>query len=210
MRLLWKLAIQTIYYMLVLLCIAVIGSILMSKITGGEPSFYGYKLKTVLSGSMEPTIQTGSVIAISPQKAADASRFEIGDIITFRADEQRLITHRIIEVRSSEAGDTPLYRTQGDNNDAPDSALVSPNHIVGVYTGFTIPYVGYFLSFAGTKTGSIVLLIVPGLLLFLYGVFSLWKVISRLEQQPSVQIHANSDSDSGSNPDPSSNPPKSA
>ncbi|MFD3260352.1 signal peptidase I SipW [Paenibacillus lentus] len=209
MRLLSKLAIQTIYYVLVLVCIAVIGSILMSKITGGEPSFYGYKLKTVLSGSMEPTIQTGSVIAISPREAAaDMNRFEVGDIITFRADEQRLITHRIIEVRNNEAGDTPLYRTQGDNNHAPDSALVSPNHIVGVYTGFTIPYAGYFLSFAGTKTGSIVLLIVPGLLLFLYGVFSLWKVISRLEQQPSIPIHTNSDS--GSNPDPSSNSSTSA
>lgn len=185
MRLIGKLAIRTVYYLLVIICMAVIGAILWSRITGGEPSFYGYQLKTVLSGSMEPEIQTGSVIAISPQRPEAMKRFEAGDIITFRADEQRLITHRIIEVRTSESGGQILYRTQGDNNDAPDSALVRPDNIIGSYTGFTLPYAGYFLSFAGTRTGSLLLLIVPGLLLFLHGAYSIWKVISQLEQTSS-------------------------
>lgn len=196
LQLIWKLAIQTFYYALLLICVAVIGSILMSKLTGGEPSFYGYKLKTVLSGSMEPTIHTGSIIAVSPVEIGAGNRFKAGDIITFRADEQRLITHRIIDVRSNKSGDTVLYRTQGDNNDAPDSALVPSANIVGAYTGFTIPYAGYFLSFAGTKTGNIVLLIVPGLLLLLYGAFSIWKVITRLEQQ----LNGQKNPYSGSNP----------
>ncbi|WP_110931490.1 signal peptidase I SipW [Paenibacillus bouchesdurhonensis] len=196
LQLIWKLAIQTFYYALLLICFAVIGSILMSKLTGGEPSFYGYKLKTVLSGSMEPTIHTGSIIAVSPVEIGTGNRFKAGDIITFRADEQRLITHRIIDVRSNKSGDTVLYRTQGDNNDAPDSALVPSANIVGAYTGFTIPYAGYFLSFAGTKTGNIVLLIVPGLLLLLYGAFSIWKVITRLEQQ----LNGQKNPYSGSNP----------
>lgn len=196
MRLIWKLTIQILYYMTLLLCVAVIGSTLMTKITGEEPNFYGYKLKTVLSGSMEPAIRTGSVIAISPSEIGTGNHFKIGDIITFRAGEHRLITHRIIEVKINKADNSVLYRTQGDNNHAPDSALVSPANIIGAYTGFTIPYAGYFISFAGTKTGNIALLILPGLLLFLYGAFSIWKVISRLEQQLNDQENPYS----GSNP----------
>ncbi|GAA0136581.1 signal peptidase I [Paenibacillus sp. YSY-4.3] len=190
MKLIGKLAAQMVYYLTVVACLAVLGSVLLTRLTGGEPSFYGYQLKTVLSGSMEPVIRTGSVIAISPRTA---DHFQVGDIITFRADEQRLITHRIVEARSSEASGQMLYRTQGDNNDAPDSTLVIPANIVGVYTGFTVPYAGYLLSFAGSKNGSLLLLIVPGLLLFLYGALSIWKVISQLEQRPSVQADSRTD-----------------
>lgn len=32
----------------------------------GEPQVFGYQLKTVLSGSMEPEIKTGSIIAVKP------------------------------------------------------------------------------------------------------------------------------------------------
>ncbi|AZK46278.1 signal peptidase I SipW [Paenibacillus lentus] len=198
MRLIWKTAVQALYCIILLFCVAVIGSILVAKITGDEPSFYGYKLKTVLSGSMEPAIRTGSVIAISTSDIGSGNRFKTGDIITFQADKHRLITHRIIEVRMNKADNNVLYRTQGDNNQAPDSALVSPANIVGAYTGFTIPYAGYFISFAVTKTGSIALLIIPGLLLFLYGAFSICKFISRLEQQLNDRVSPNSGSDHGS------------
>ncbi|MUG47316.1 signal peptidase I SipW [Paenibacillus woosongensis] len=193
MRLLWKLAAQTVYYLTAAVCLTVLGSVLLSRITGGEPNFYGYQLKTVLSGSMEPTIRTGSVIAISPHHAGTGIPFQAGDIITYRADEQRLITHRIIEVRSSEAGGQIMYRTQGDNNDAPDSALVVPSNIVGVYTGFTIPYAGYLLRFAGSKAGSLLLLVVPGLILLLYGACSIWKALSQLEQGSGVQADSGAD-----------------
>ena len=40
--------------------------VISSRASGGEPAFNGYQLKTVLSGSMEPGIQTGSIIAVKP------------------------------------------------------------------------------------------------------------------------------------------------
>ncbi|MGZ7440847.1 signal peptidase I SipW [Paenibacillus sp. TH7-28] len=161
--------------------ITVAGSVVMSKMSGSGPSFYGYQLKTVLSGSMEPSIPTGSIVAIKP--GGDMTRFAAGDVITFRADEEKLITHRIVEVISNEQTGQLLYRTKGDNNDAADLEPVDPANITGVYTGFTVPYAGYVLNFAGTKLGNVTLLIIPGVLLFLYALASLWKVISALEDK---------------------------
>ncbi|MDU2240662.1 MAG: signal peptidase I [Paenibacillus sp.] len=159
----------------------VAGSVVLSKVSGSEPNFYGYQLKTVLSGSMEPSIPTGSVAAIKP--GGDMTRFHVGDVITFRSNDNKLITHRIVEVTRNEQSGQVLYRTKGDNNGAADSEPVNPANVTGVYTGFNVPYVGYVLSFAGTKTGNVALLIIPGLLLFLYALVSLWKAIAGLEEK---------------------------
>lgn len=169
----------------------VAGSVVLSKISGSEPNFYGYQLKTVLSGSMEPSIPTGSVAAIKP--GGDMTRFNVGDVITFRSGDNKLITHRIIEVTQDEQNGQVLYRTKGDNNDAADSELVHPANVTGVYTGFNVPYVGYFLSFAGTKTGNVTLLIIPGILLFLYAVVTLWKAIASLEEKKPEANQSQSD-----------------
>ena len=45
--------------------------VVSSKASGGEPQAFGYQLKTVLSGSMEPTFKTGSIIAVKPVEAKE-------------------------------------------------------------------------------------------------------------------------------------------
>lgn len=40
--------------------------VVSSKASNGEPKVFGHQLKTVLSGSMEPTFKTGSIIAVKP------------------------------------------------------------------------------------------------------------------------------------------------
>ncbi|MFZ3589655.1 hypothetical protein ACOI1C_10300 [Bacillus sp. DJP31] len=54
--------------------------VVSSRVTGTEPQLFGYQLKTVLSGSMEPGIQTGSIIAVKVDE--DMTRFQKGDVIT--------------------------------------------------------------------------------------------------------------------------------
>lgn len=151
--------------------------VVSSKVSGGEPQILGYQLKSVLSGSMEPGIQTGSIIVVKP--TADKTSFKEGDIITFLEEENILITHRIIEVIKS--GEQVLYRTKGDNNNGPDINPVLSENVVAEYTGFTIPYVGYFINFAQTKEGSALLLILPGLLLLAYSVITTWKAIAEVD-----------------------------
>ncbi|WP_099158028.1 signal peptidase I SipW [Virgibacillus ndiopensis] len=156
--------------------IGMLAIVVISKASGGEPEIFGYQLKTVLSGSMEPGIKTGSIIAVKP--GGDMTRFKEEDVITFMAEDEKLITHRIVEV--VESGDNTLYRTKGDNNNAPDRDPVLSENVVAEYTGFTIPYVGYFVNFSQSKNGAFLLLI-PGLLLLCYSGFIIWKTLSELD-----------------------------
>ena len=134
--------------------------VLSSRLSGGEPTLLGYQVKVVLSGSMEPTFRTGSIISIKLED--NRSSYKTDDIITFHMEE-KLITHRIIDVKQENG--QAVYKTKGDHNDGPDLWTVSAQNVVGKYTNFTIPYVGYALNYANSKAGSSLLLIVPGILL---------------------------------------------
>lgn len=153
--------------------------VISTKASGGEPQIFGYQIKTVLSGSMEPEIKTGSIISVKP--GGDMERFEVGDIITFFQEKDVLVTHRITEVINS--GENVMYRTKGDNNIKEDLNPVLSENVVAVYADFTVPYLGYFIEFAKSKNGSAVLMILPGILLFSYSIFTILTTISRLEKQ---------------------------
>lgn len=139
--------------------------IVSSKASGEEPNFFGYQLKTVLSGSMEPKFKTGSIIAIRLTDVND--QFNKNEIITFRTKENILVTHRIVDVQGNE------YITKGDSNDGADVEPVLSQNIIGKYTGFTIPYIGYAMNFANSKLGSALLLIIPGLYLIGYSIYTI-------------------------------------
>lgn len=161
--------------LLFVLLITVAGMVLMTNISGGEPEIFGYQLKTVLSGSMEPDIQTGSIIVVEP--GGDMTRFDKNDIITFRDEDKDLTTHRIVEVEKS--GEHTMYQTKGDNNDVPDTNPVLSDNVVAEYTGYSVPYIGYLTNYAQSKNGALLLLL-PGVLLLLYSIVTIWKALSKI------------------------------
>ncbi len=111
----------------------------------------GLQVFTVLSGSMEPTYHTGSLIYV---KSVDYKTLEAGDVITFMLDEETLATHRIVEVVPDEEDPEVLrYRTKGDANDAEDGSLVHYKNVVGTPI-FSIPKMGYFADFIQNPPGS--------------------------------------------------------
>lgn len=172
---------NTITTLMFLVFLLVVVAVVISKASGGEPAFFGYQIKTVLSGSMEPGIHTGSIIALKP--GGDMTRFQKDDIITFMSKENVLITHRVVEARMNSAIGEAIYVTKGDNNNAADLDPVSSTNVVGEYTGITVPYVGYAMNFAVSKAGSVLLMIVPGVLLLLYALYSSWKAVAALEKR---------------------------
>lgn len=176
--------ITLILYAILLFMIVVVVS---SKAAGGEPSIMGYQIKSVLSGSMEPTFMTGSIIAIKPT-TEEGKEYKKGDVITFKKQENGetiLVTHRILEATKS--GDSMIYKTKGDNNDAPDLEPALSQNVVGKYANITIPYIGYFMSFANSKNGSLLLLVLPGILLLGYSAITIWQAISQIETKTKDQ-----------------------
>ena len=113
----------------------------------------GFEVYTVLSGSMEPTYKTGSLIWVDKCEPEDV---EVGDPITFVLNEDLdVATHRVIEV---DAANQHFY-TQGDANDAPDGSPVHFENLIGVPV-FTVPCLGYFVSYIQSPPGCYVALIV--------------------------------------------------
>ena len=124
---------------------------------------FGIVPYVVLSGSMEPTIDTGSLCFIN--KNAKYEDVKEKDIIAFKLSDGTLVTHRAIEI--TETG----IVTKGDNNDGADSNQVRKDNFVGKNL-FWVPKVGYAVkAFQSTKgkiivITSIVLLFAAG---FLFG-----------------------------------------
>ena len=116
----------------------------------------GLQVYTVLSGSMEPTYHTGSLIYV---KAVDSKDLKVGDVITFMLNEKTTATHRIIEVVPDESDpDTIRFRTKGDANEAEDSSLVHYKNVIGSPV-FTIPYMGYVANYIQHPPGMYIAII---------------------------------------------------
>src|SRR5690625_251192 len=158
-----------------------------SKISGGHVNLFGYQIKTVLSGSMEPDIKTGSIIFV--KTGGDMQRFNEGDVITFKADENILVTHRITDIEN----DGQQYITKGDANEGADIDPVLAENVVVQYTGFTIPFVGYVMNFASSQEGAALLLILPGTLLIIYAFITIWQA-ARVIDRTKKQVNTESDS----------------
>ncbi|SDZ53997.1 signal peptidase, endoplasmic reticulum-type [Evansella caseinilytica] len=139
--------------------------------------FHNYQLFIVQSGSMEPAIKTGSIIAVKSK-----TNYQVGDIITYRSSEQpnTLITHRIVEV--VEEGGTHFI-TKGDKNENADSLPVSQDNIIGSYTNFTIPYAGYALQFSNSNAGTVIFFIIPGVLMVMFALAHLYQEIVLLKRE---------------------------
>lgn len=167
----------TVLLMIILLILAYFT--VSSKLLGNKPALFGYEILNVLSGSMEPTFQTGSIIAVKP--ITNPSALRAGDIITFVNEQEQKVTHRIKGVVGS--GSTLQFITKGDNNKTQDPEPVLAANVVAKYENITVPYLGYVFSYASSKTGILLLTVVPGAFIILYQVFDIWKLLSRLEEE---------------------------
>jgi len=117
------------------------------------------KVLTVVSGSMEPSIKTGSVVLVKP-----VSDYKIGDVITFEqiSRTKAPITHRIYDIKIT--GSQPVYITKGDANNAPDEKERKKSEIIGKVI-FDIPYLGYAVNFAKKPIGFALIIIIPALVI---------------------------------------------
>ncbi|MFZ3591224.1 signal peptidase I SipW [Bacillus sp. DJP31] len=174
-----KILSNSLTVMLFGLLLMMIFLVISSKASGGEPQVFGYQLKTVLSGSMEPTFKTGSIIAIKPMD--DSIKLAKKDVITFLQADGNVVTHRITDVINQ--GDHVLYQTKGDNNQNLDTQPVLSQNVIGKYTGFTIPFLGYFIDFAKSSKGTAMLLIIPGVLLLGYSVISIMSALREIDRK---------------------------
>jgi len=128
------------------ICYAVIGIyalICAPMITGAKPV-------VVLSGSMRPTFEVGTIIYY---KAVPQEELKVDDIITYQLGDE-LVTHRIKRV---ENGD---YITKGDANDIEDGKPVPYSAVQGRVGGLAIPILGYGVTFINNNMWLFIVIVV--------------------------------------------------
>lgn len=152
-RRIWNIATSVIVALVVILAVALVGVRLI-----------GFKVFTVLSGSMEPAYHVGSLIYV---KDTDYRELEPGDVITFMLDEDTVATHRIVEVVPDENDPSVLrFRTKGDANDSADGGLVHYKNVIGRPV-FAIPMLGYAADYIQHPPGTYAAISIGAILLLL-------------------------------------------
>lgn len=128
-----------------------------------------YEFRIVESGSMEPAIKTGSVVALIPQE-----EYKVGDIVMFTGTNLNPTptTHRIVGRETDD--NTKRFVTQGDSNEEPDYRRITEDEITGKVF-LSVPYVGYAARYFGTPNGMATL--VATIVIMLILIFLPWHKI---------------------------------
>jgi signal peptidase len=142
---------------------------------------FGWQYNMVMSGSMEPTINTGGLV-VSSQVSAGSIRE--GDIITFILEGEK-ITHRVIGIYTGEDGNA-YFETKGDANNTPDLAPIPSvgkmNKVI-----FHMPYLGYVSNFFQGLRGLIVLYVLSAILIVALGIYA-YKGLKEKKEKEKKQI----------------------
>ncbi len=156
---------SVIITVLLLLCTALCFIVAVQAAVKKEVSIFGYRFYYVTTGSMEPTIPVGAVIAVHKP----GRMYKTGDIISFKSKDSsiygRVNTHRIIGIQDS--GGEARYITKGDANSTADEMPVNEADIIGevVWSSGYIPAVYAVIEFLGTRFGFVLCVLLPVLLI---------------------------------------------
>ena len=138
--------------LLIILSISSVYSSFQSRNNPGQiPSILGYKVMTILTGSMVPILHPGDLIVVKGINPANAN---VNDVITYKKGQNTLVTHRLVDLVKKDG--TVFFQTKGDANNRFDEELVSSDQLVGSLF-FHIPKAGYIADFLKSSTGLIIM-----------------------------------------------------
>ncbi|MBQ4030889.1 MAG: signal peptidase I [Bacilli bacterium] len=117
-------------------------------------NFFGYRIYTIISGSMIPTYDVGDTLLI---KEMTSDNIEIGDAVTYLGEggeyNGKIITHEVIDIEL-DANGKYLFHTKGKANNIEDP-IVSQDQVLG-----KVIHKFFFLTMLGKITTSLPLLFI--------------------------------------------------
>jgi signal peptidase len=137
-----------------LLLSAIVGLVGLVAFSHLLPSI-GRELYVVRGGSMAPGIPVGSAVII---RHTAAETLRVGDVITFRGENDSVITHRIVALPTPITG---AFLTKGDASASVDPFVVPAEHIIG-QAEVVVPVAGAVLLTLGTTFGIVATLALFG------------------------------------------------
>ena len=146
-----------------------LATIVAPKVLGATPY-------TVLTGSMRPAMEPGTLAIVKPVAPGDV---RIGDVLTYQLAPGRpeVVTHRVVGVNTGSDG-VRSFRTQGDANSHADPDPVLPVQVRGRVV-YAVPWLGHVNSAINSTNRSTAMLIGAGGLI----AYGLWQVVGGVRQR---------------------------
>ena len=145
----WNIVSTVLVALMVLCAVFLMGSRIM-----------GFRVYTVLSGSMEPQYMVGDLLYV---KSVDVNSIKAGDNITFILNEELVVaTHQVVRVDA----ENQRFYTKGIANQIEDQDPVHFNNVIGV-PKFSIPKLGYVSDFIQHPPGIYIIIGVAIVLILL-------------------------------------------
>ena len=132
-----KVAIAALWLIVVVLLAVLTVCMLVPRATGATPY-------TVLTGSMSPAIDPGTVVVV---RATPFEEIAVGDVVTYqlRSEDPTTVTHRVVGVTWSRSLGR-LLTMQGDANGAPDQQPVRAVQVRGT-VWYQVPWIGHVVRY---------------------------------------------------------------
>lgn len=178
---------NTVCWILIAILTLAVITFMLTKMSGGTPSLFGYSMHRIISGSMEPELSVGDVIL--NKKVSEPSEVSVGDIITFQGGfnfDNQIVTHRVlVSPYDNGRGDIVLV-TKGDANEKDDGDISFSN----VESKFVskVSFLKDIYSFFFSKWGLIVFIFLL-LLIFFDEIVNIVRIsVSSSEQENTESI----------------------
>ena len=147
---------------LIIAVIFVVSIILLQRIFDNNVTIGGYRIFTVVTGSMEPDY---GVLDVIVSREIDHKKINVGDDVVYLGSEgsfkDKIVTHRVIEVKTE--GEDVYFLTQGIASNYVDPQI-SGDQIFGVvlFKSHTLSIISNIVSH---PLGFVFLIFVPGFIL---------------------------------------------
>lgn len=144
------------------------------SVKGEDATLFGVQLRIVLSGSMEPEIDEGELIAVKVPGDSDKTFYEeleVGDVLSFyyiKPDDRVrvVVTHKIVVIEKVSTG--YRYTMQGVAVDDDTQIITSGSgDIIGKVVWHS-KFLGGFVRFVRSKAGIVFCMIIPALAVAVY------------------------------------------
>lgn len=179
--------INTLSVLVIAAAIVILCMVLFTE-PGKPPNIFGFTMLRITTGSMEPTYATDTLLVV---KKTDPKEIMEGDVISFYSTDPALEgavnTHRVVSI--SQDGDSYIYTTKGDANNAADLYDAQSRYLIGKVIWSSL-FLGKLSRLAANPLIFIPLILIPLAVILITNLVHtvrLAKTIAKEEEETAVK-----------------------
>ena len=127
-----KIVFKILYQILIILCVLLIIIVVMQKVSDSNRTILGYRIFRVITGSMEPEYDIGTVVIC---KETPMNDIEIGQDIVYLGKygeyNGKIIMHEVIGIDKDENGNNVNFHAKGLHSQSIEDPQIKPDQIFG-------------------------------------------------------------------------------